>query len=94
MAVDYPEGLGPHDPTASDRAHTDHAHVSFTIKESGRGEPWVAFEIDQPGLPVLKFGDAFLGLQFRSSIPFAEAQAFTAEMRRMFDVISYTRFDT
>jgi hypothetical protein len=91
---DYPKGLGPDDPTAGDHAYTDHIPVSFALKEGPRGEPWVMIEEDPAGLPVLKFGDAFLGLQFRSDVPFAEAQRFTAEMRRMFDTLTYTKFTT
>ena len=94
MTSDYPEGLGPNDPTAGDRAHTDHTGVSFKLCEHGHGEPWVMFEQDAPGLPVLKWGDAFLGLQFRPEIPFEKAQEFTKEMRRMFDTLSCTKFDT
>ena len=52
------------------------------------------FEEGQPGLPVLRFGDAFLGLRFRDDVSFADAQRFTAEMRRMFDTLSYTKFVT
>lgn len=92
--TDYPPGLGPDDPTAFDRAHTDHTGVSFKLCEGGRGEPWVMFEQDQPGLPVLKYGDAFLGLHFRREITFEEARSFTKEMRRMFDTLAYTKFDT
>ena len=94
MSSAFPDGLGPDDPTAGDRAHTDHADVSFTIKEASRGEPWVMFELEAPGLPVLKYGDAFLGLQFRDGIRFEDAKTFVREMNRMFDVIAYTRFDT
>lgn len=94
MRSDYPEGLGPNDPTAGDRAHTDHSSVRFTLKEGPRGEPWVLIEEDQPGLPVLKFGNAFLGRQFRSGIAFQDAQRFAHEMERMFDTLSYTMFDT
>lgn len=94
MSKDYPEGLGPNDPVAPDRAHTDHSRVSFTIKEYSHGEPWVIFEDTEPGLPVLKAGNAFLGLDFRPEIPFQEAEQFVREMRRMFDTISYTKFDT
>jgi hypothetical protein len=94
MKSDYPEGLGPNDPTAGDRAHTDHTPIRFTLKEHGDGEPWVMLEEEEPGLPVLKFGDAFLGLSFRPEIPFAEAEKFAHEMERMFDTLSYTKFDT
>jgi len=94
MNRDYPEGLGPNDPTAGDRAHTDHTGVRFTLKEGGGGESWVMLEEDPPGLPVLRFGDAFLGLHFRSDVSFADAQRFAHEMERMFDTLAYTKFDT
>ena len=94
MPSDFPEGLGPDDPTAGDRADTHHATVSFALKEGPRGEPWIMIEEDQPGLPVLKHGDVFLGLEFREGVSFEEAQRFTAEMRRMLGVLSYTKFDT
>jgi hypothetical protein len=94
MRSDYPDGLGPNDPTAGDRARTDHSSVRFTLKEGSKGEPWVLIEEEQPGLQVLKYGNAFLGLQFRSGIEFKDAQRFAHEMERMFDVLSYTKFDT
>jgi len=64
-----PPGFGPRDRTPPDRAHTDHTRTTSTLKEFGHGEPWVMIEEDKPGLPVLKAGDAFLGIQFRSEIP-------------------------
>jgi hypothetical protein len=91
---DYPDGLGPDDPVAGDDAHTDHTGVSFTLKEGPRGERWAMVEPDEPGLPVLKFGDAFLGLHFRKDVPFAQAVEFTKQMGAMFDRLSYTKFDT
>ncbi len=94
MENDMPDGLGPTDRTAGDRAYTDHTEVSFTLKEHGRGEPWITLEPDAPGLPVLNPGDAFLGLQFRDGVTFAEAQRFVGEMNRMLVVLSYTKFVT
>lgn len=94
MSDDMPPGFGPNDRTAGDRAYTDHTDVSFTLKEGPNGEPWVIIEQDEPGLPVLKFGDAFLGLQFREGISFEEAKSFTLQLNRMLDVLSYTKFIT
>ncbi len=91
-----PDGFGPDDPTAGDRAETEHARVGFTFKEHPpRGETfWVSVEPDVPGLSVLKRGDAFLGLEFREGISFEQARAFAHEMERMFSHISYTKFIT
>lgn len=94
MPDKLPPGFSADDPTAGDRAFTEHTPISFTLKEGPNGEPWVMFEEGEPGLPVLKFGDAFLGLQFRDGVSFADAQRFTSEMRRMFDTLSYTKFIT
>lgn len=94
MASDFPAGLGPNDPTAGDRAYTDHTDVSFTLKEGSQGQPWIMIEEELPGLPILKPGDAFLGLRFRDEVSFTDAQRFTSELRRMIDSISYTKFIT
>ena len=95
MTSDYPEGLGPDDPTAPTQAHTDSTAVSFKLCEGRNGsEPWAFFEQDAPGLPVLKYGNAFLGLHFRLGVSFEEARDFTRRMERMFDTLSYTKFDT
>jgi hypothetical protein len=91
---ELPPGFGPDDPDAGDSAFTEHTSVSFTIKEGPSGQLWVLFEEGEPGLPVLKFGDAFLGLVFREGISFADAKQFTAEMRRKFDTLSFTKFVT
>lgn len=89
-----PEGFGPDDPTAGDEAHTDETGVSFTLKETWNGRPWMMIEEDEPGLPVLKYGDAHLGIHFRDGVPFIEAQRFAIQMGDMLDTLTYTKFDT
>lgn len=88
---DLPPGFRPKDPTASDRAQTDDTDVLFTLKEDSRGEPWIAVEERKPGLPILRAGDAFLGLWFRSGVSVEQAQAFVREMNRMLRSLSYTK---
>jgi len=73
------------------QAMTDQTPVSFTIKEGPQGEPTEMIEEGNPGLPVLREGDAFLMLQFRPGVSFEQAERFTSEMRRMFDVLSYNQ---
>ena len=94
--TNLPDGFGPTDPTAGDRAYTDEAACSFTFKEGpDEGRPlWVMIEQAPPGLPVLQAGDAFLGLTFKESVSFDEARRLAREMDRMLCGISYTKFIT
>jgi hypothetical protein len=89
-------GFRPNDPTAGDRATTERARISFTLKEGGdKGRPlWVRIEEVPPGPPVLTAGDAFLGLVFREDVPFEEAQDMVGRMNRMLSNLSYTKFIT
>lgn len=89
-----PEGFRPDDPTAHDKAHTDHADVVFALKESADGTPWIMLEPRGPGLPVLKAGDAHLGLTFREGVSFKEAESLTAEMQSRLQGVSYMKFIT
>jgi len=91
---ELPEGFRPGDPTAGDKAHTDHADVAFVLKEHGDGTPWVLVEPRGPTLPVLERGDGFLGLTFRDDVSFEEAQRFVQEMRKKLRGVSYTKFTT
>lgn len=94
MKRDMPDGFGPDDRTAGDRATTDGTRVTFTLKEGPRGEPKVMIEEDEPGLPVLRAGNAFLMIHFREGVAFKEEQDFVEQMRRMFDELTYTKFIT
>lgn len=95
-----PPGFGANDPTAHDRADTTHATVGFKLTEHpprpGESEstPWIMVEVDAPGLPVLKAGDAFLGFEFRPGVSFQDAQILAAQMDRMLVSISCTKFIT
>ena len=91
-----PDGFGPDDPTAHDRARTERAPVAFSFKEHPpSGETfWVVIEPGKPGLGVLKAGDAFLGFEYRDGVTFEEARAFAQEMTSMFSHITCTKFIT
>lgn len=51
---ELPDGFRPGDPTAHDRATTDHTGVTFTLKEGQGGVPRYAIEEDAPGIGILK----------------------------------------
>jgi hypothetical protein len=90
-----PEGFRPEDRRAPDKAYTDHTNVTFSLKEGPQGKPlWVMIEPYEPGLPVLKAGDAFLGPTFRDDVSFEEAKRFATDMRNKLCSISYTKFIT
>lgn len=91
---DLPEGFRPDDPTAYDRARTDYTEITFTLKEGPNGEPWYMVEEDEPGLPILRRGDSFLGLRLRDGVTYNEAQAFLSELRQMVKGIAHTVFIT
>jgi hypothetical protein len=94
MSDELPPGLRPDDPTAGDRATTDYTRATFTIKEGPGGEPWIMIEPYEPGLPVLKFGDAFLGLVPRETASFEEMRDLAHRMHTLLDGVSYTKFIT
>lgn len=71
-----PDGLGPDDLTASDRAETNRNRTAFTLKELGDATLWITIEPYEPGLPSLKRGDSFLGLEPRAGIMFEQAKRF------------------
>lgn len=95
-----PPGFGPNDPTAPDRAVTEYADASFDTSEHAppaEGEeshPWIWAVIEEPGLSLLKRGDAFLGLQCREGVSVPEVAALAREMRRLLCGVSCTRFVT
>lgn len=91
---DLPEGFRPGDPTARTRAHTDGTGVSFSVKEGGRGEPRIMIEEDAPGLPVLKFGDAFLMFHAREGVTLEQIEHLAAEMNRLISTMTFTKFLT
>ncbi|MGH7510062.1 MAG: hypothetical protein ACREMZ_11400 [Gemmatimonadales bacterium] len=74
------------------QATTEATPVTFTLKEGPRGEPKVMIEENEPGLPVLRDGDAFLMIHFRKGVTFNQAEDFVRQMRRMLDVLTYTKF--
>jgi hypothetical protein len=89
-AADLPEELWDN-PTAPERARTDWTDVSFAVK-AGAGEPVIAIEEYEPGLPVLKAGHAFLVLHFRRGVTPAQARELAAAMNTLLDSLSHTRF--
>ena len=93
--TDLPEGFRPRDPTAGDRAISDQTDVSFTVKEGPRGEPKIMIkECKEPGLGILRPGDSFLMLHCRAGIELGEAKKLAADMRRIIDVLTHTKFIT
>lgn len=92
--IERPDGLGENDPVAHDRAYTDWTKVGFSLKEGGRGEPRIMIEEDGPGLPVLKYGDAFLMLHCRPGVTYEQAQPLVRQLETLIDSISYTKFIT
>ena len=97
---EMPPGFGPNDPTARDRAETEHASATFATSEyppaPGATEsiPWIWIQVDNPGLKVLKGGDAFLGLTCREGVTFEEIEALTKQMRDLLEGITCTKFIT
>jgi hypothetical protein len=88
-----PDGFRDGDQLSGDKAYTDQARVSFTIKEGPRGEPKIMLEMGE-GLPVLTYGDAFLMLHFRPGVTLEEAMDVVETMNRTLSDITYTKFIT
>lgn len=97
---ELPAGFGPNDPTAHTQAETEFAVCDFKITQfsptpdAPDGLPWIWIRTDDPGLSVLKYGDAFLGLQFKSGVTFEDAKRLANEMDRMIEGIACTKFVT
>ena len=91
---DYPDGLGPDDPTAQDNAHTDISGVSFTLKEGVGGELKIMLEEDEPGLPFLRRSDGFLMFHFRDGYTYEQSQAFVTALNDHIKSASHTVFLT
>lgn len=92
---DLPPGFRRGDPTAGDKAHTDRTPVTFKFIEGRDGGPaWVLIEEDDPGLPVLRAGNASLGLVFREGVSFEQARDFAKQMQQMLVRITYTKLIT
>ena len=89
---ELPEGFRPGDRVAREQAHTDRTGVTFTLKEGAlEGRPLsVMIEEDEPGLPILKDGNAFLMLRFRDEVPFDVAEKFVTNMRDKLESIACT----
>lgn len=91
---EMPEGFGPDDDTAHERAETDTTRVTFLLKESEGGPPWLRVEEDLPGLPILRRSDAFLGLRCRPGTTIEQAEALRRHMHEIIEEMSYTAFLT
>ena len=88
---DLPEGFRSGDPTARPRTEHDTTEVKFALSEHADGVHFfVMFEESSPGLQILKAGAAFLALEFRDQVSFAEAQALVTEMNEKLHAVSYT----
>lgn len=97
---EMPPGFGPNDSTAGDRAENEYARATFHVEENRphadgtEAEPWISILLDEPGLKVLRPGDASLGLECRRGVTLAEATRLAEEMRRLLAGISYLKFIT
>jgi hypothetical protein len=56
--------------------------------------PWIMVQIDEPGLKVLRGGNAFLAFEFRDGVTLEDASGLAREMDRMIEGISCTKFTT
>jgi hypothetical protein len=72
-------------------ATTEHSNLVFELKEYSNGEPWLMLAFDEPGLSCVK-GNDFLGLEFRDSVTFKEAEEFRSLLHKMVKGMSLTRF--
>ena len=88
--TDFPDGLGPDEPTAQDKSHTDRSGVSFTLKEGVGDQLRIMLEENEPGLPFLKRGDGFLMFHFRKGYTYEQAQEFVGMLNEHIHAASHT----
>ncbi|HEY3627038.1 MAG TPA: hypothetical protein VGL00_12155 [Terracidiphilus sp.] len=72
-------------------ATTEHAGVTFTVKESADGTPWLMVDFDEPGLSFCK-GSDFIGLRFSRRLTIEQAEAFKDRLNGMIEGMSFTKF--
>lgn len=97
---ELPPGFGPNDRTAPDRAETDYAPCGFKLGEHHphgnppQADPWIMVQIDDPGLKVLRSGNAYLGFEFRDGVSIEDTSRLAREMDRLLVGVSCTKFIT